>query len=85
MKNNILILSLVAVFLISASADQQPSDPKWPDTFQIDFSEELYLPALGTHKTTGKYSYDYPSGKYRIDRENGHYDRYCGLNGIKAF
>lgn len=83
MEKSILIFTILV--FVSAVSATQPADPKWPDTFQIDFKEVLYLPALGTHNTTGQYFYDYPSGRYRIDRENGHYDRYCGLNGVKAF
>jgi len=29
-------------------------------------------------KTKGNFYYDYPNRRYRVDRENGKYDRYCG-------
>jgi len=62
-----------------------PPAPVWPDQFQIDFDETLYYPIIGSHSTSGRYYYDYTNRRYRIDRKNGRFDRYCGLNGIKAF
>ena len=76
---------VVLFIMASAVADDKPSDPIWPDTWQMEFHEDLYLPVLGTHHTSGLFTYDYPSGRYRIYREDGHYDRYCGLNGLKIF
>ena len=34
---------------------------------------------------TGTFYYDFTNLRYRIDRDNGRYDRYCGFNGIRAF
>lgn len=65
--------------------DGNPAYPVWPDMFQQSFQESFYYPVLGTHKTNGTYYYDFANRRYRIDRANGRYDRYCGLNGEKAF
>merc|ERR1712226_43681 len=62
-----------------------PAEPIWPDKFQVDFTETFWYPALGSHNTSGQYYYDWANRRYRIDRENGRYDRYCGFNGVKAF
>ncbi|XP_012559347.2 uncharacterized protein LOC105845774 [Hydra vulgaris] len=79
-----LNLILVIFIAIGCSADK-PSDPLWPNTFMQTFKETFYYPVIGTHNTKGVYYYDYANLRYRIDRENGRYDRYCGFNGNKAF
>ena len=65
--------------------DGNPAYPVWPEMFQQNFEENLTYPILGTHQTHGTYYYDFANRRYRIDRANGRYDRYCGLNGAKAF
>ena len=67
------------------SQDGNPAYPVWPVMFQQSFKENLYYPILGTHQTNGTYFYDFANRRYRIDRVNGRYDRYCGFNGAKAF
>jgi len=62
-----------------------PAFPLWPDMFQQNFTEILTYPVVGSHKTNGTYYYDYANRRYRIDRDNGRYDRYCGINGAKEF
>jgi len=59
--------------------------PRFPDTFTQGFNEILSYPILGNHTTSGTFHYDWTTKRYRIDRDNGRYDRYCGLNGAKAF
>jgi len=71
--------------ICNKSVASQPSDPVWPKQFYQEFNETLSYPILGTHYTKGKYYYDYTNRRYRIDRENGRYDRYCGFNGIRVF
>jgi len=84
-----IILFLAFIYYVKcddvATTKAQPADPKWPDVFQQTFNETFYYPVIGTHKTKGTYYYDFPNKRYRIDRENGRYDRYCGFNGIRAF
>ena len=80
------LTSIVLLVIISiAKADDKPADPVWPNKFSQDFEEDLKYPVLGTQKTSGTIHYDYTSKRYRIDRVNGHYDRYCGANGFKLF
>jgi hypothetical protein len=68
-----------------ALALANPADPEWPETFTTTFDETMSYPVIGSHSTTGTFYYDYTSGRYRVDRANGRYDRYCGINGVKAF
>ena len=81
-----IILSIFAIHNIKCELiSAVPHTPVWPDKFQQDFTETFYYPILGTHNTSGTYYYDWQNLRYRIDRENGRYDRYCGINGVKAF
>jgi len=54
------------------------SPPVWPDQFEQEFTETLTYPLIGPSKTKGKFFYDWTNKRYRIDRENGKWDRYCG-------
>ena len=38
----------------------------------------MTYPLIGSSSTTGKIYYNYNLKKYRLDRANGKYDRYCG-------
>ena len=44
----------------------------------MDFVEKLTYPIVGTSTVNGKYFYNYDLKKYRVDRDNGKFDRYCG-------
>ena len=52
--------------------------PAWPNKFQEAFEETFTYPIIGSHKTKGNFFYDWTNKRYRVDRENGQYDRYCG-------
>jgi len=54
------------------------SSPVWPNQFEESFEETFTYPVLGANTTKGRFFYDWLNKKYRVDRENGHYDRYCG-------
>jgi hypothetical protein len=54
------------------------TSPVWPDQFEQTFEETFTYPILGSDKTKGKFFYDWVNKKYRVDIDNGHYDRYCG-------
>mmetsp|Transcript_33373 Transcript_33373/g.6040 ORF Transcript_33373/g.6040 Transcript_33373/m.6040 type:complete len:84 (-) Transcript_33373:429-680(-) len=74
------------LLLSVALADQTPAYPRWPDQWHADFVEVNKLPGtFSAHNTTGTFHYDYTDKIYAIARANGRYDRYCGLNGSKAF
>ena len=61
------------------SKDSPPtSPPVWPNQFEQSFDETFTYPLVGTHTTKGKFFYDWTNKMYRVDRDNGHYDRYCG-------
>jgi len=74
---------LVTAFYVSSG--QKPADPVWPKVFSQEFNETFYYPFIGKHYTKGTYYYDFPNKRYRVDRDNGRFDRYCGFNGAKAF
>ena len=79
-----LVFALLAVLAIAAMAED-PQTPMWPTKFTEDFTESFTYPVIGTHKTQGSFYYDFSTNRYRVSRDNGRYDRYCGLNGLKAF
>ena len=67
-------------FLSSTNAAPEP--PLWAKTFTQSFDETVTYPVIGTKKTKGVYYYDVsdPTNMLtRIDRDNGQWDRYCGL------
>lgn len=78
MKPILLLLALVAL------AACVPEHPRWPNKFTSEFDEEFAYGLL-KGKTHGTIFYDANSGRYRINRDNGHLDRYCGLNGLHIF
>ena len=43
----------------------------------------MHTPIIGSGSTTGTLYYDVNKNSYRVDRENGRYDRYCGT--VKKF
>ena len=57
---------------------QPASPPLWPSQFEQNFTEVFTYPVVGSASTKGKFFYDITNKRYRIDRENGKWDRYCG-------
>lgn len=76
MKGKTLIL-LVTIITLIKSDDPKPQAwaPKWKSTF----TETLKYPFLGTKDTKGTWFYDYNTKQFRVDRESGLRDTYCGL------
>ena len=73
MKLTLIFLILTCLFFINSI----PSTPRWPDQFEQSFTEKFsYAFLKGT--TKGNFFYDWPTRRYRVDRENGKYDRFCG-------
>ena len=67
-----LILCLLAIALFKAE-----DPPEWANKFSQNFTEKMkYFFIKG--ETKGSYYYNYDLMKYRMDRENGKFDRYCG-------
>jgi len=38
----------------------------------------MTYPVFGTFTTTGSFFYDWTNVRYRVDRADGKWDRYCG-------
>lgn len=81
----VVLMGGISGYAESIEINAKPTDPLWPNTFQQNFTETFYYPVIGTHYTRGTYYYDFTNKRYRIDRVNGRYDRYCGFNGVRAF
>lgn len=75
---NQLILITLATLTVSVLADT-PTPTPWAPEWYAEFSEKLSFPLRGDHQTTGKWWYSWTQKKFRVDREDGNYDRYCGL------
>eukprot|EP00343_Euplotes_focardii_P009659 CAMPEP_0205824678 /NCGR_PEP_ID=MMETSP0206-20130828/22132_1 /ASSEMBLY_ACC=CAM_ASM_000279 /TAXON_ID=36767 /ORGANISM="Euplotes focardii, Strain TN1" /LENGTH=184 /DNA_ID=CAMNT_0053123019 /DNA_START=16 /DNA_END=567 /DNA_ORIENTATION=+ len=72
---------LLAFLAIVVFAD--PEAPRWPTKFTEEFTETFTYPVFGKFHTKGTFYYDAGSNRYRVEREDGRADRYCGLNGLK--
>ena len=70
-----LLITLVFASMLKAD---DPKAPVWPDVFTQSFVEDLSYPVIGTGTTKGTIYYDWTNKRYRVDRENGKWDRYCG-------
>lgn len=70
------IFCVLSLCVIAWSA---PTDPLWPNQFTQTFTEQMNNLGL-KYKTSGTYYYDYLNNQYRIDRDNGKGDRYCGTS-----
>ena len=73
------------LFLLSLAVADVVNYPLWPDTFTQTFNETFKYPGGSYHYTTGTFYYNWTARAYRVDRANGRYDRYCGLNGSKMW
>jgi hypothetical protein len=68
-----IILSAALLAIVVANPD---SPPVWPEQFEQSFNETFtYGPSWFSSSTTGKFYYDWTNGRYRVDRENGKWDR----------
>lgn len=77
-------LKVVVLFGIASIAfANQPADPVWPLQFVQDFTEVTKILTSNTMK--GTMYYDAANNRERVDRDNGRWDRYCGINGMKQF
>ena len=81
MRNQFLVFTVICILvtIVASKTESAPdSPPVWPAQFEESFEETLKYPILGSHTTSGKFYYDWTNKRYRVDRDNGHYDRYCG-------
>ena len=74
----IAIISITSTLCIEAENISNDAAPVWPNQFEQEFSETLTYPLIGSSQTKGKFFYDWTNKRYRIDRDNGKWDRYCG-------
>ena len=76
-----LLVALVVGHALATEARTEaappPPKPVWPRAFRVAFNETTGLPIIGG-STSGVMYYDADQGSERIDRANGHVDRYCG-------
>lgn len=70
------IALISALLLAVAVADRQP--PVWPNQWEAKFTEKNTYPIIGTKENSGSFFYDWTNNRYRVDRDDGKFDRYCG-------
>lgn len=73
-----ILIAFALINILMVCLAQDPTPKKWPDQWQADFTEKIYLPVIGTEETKGHWAYDYANGLFAVSRENGKNDRYCG-------
>lgn len=74
------------ILAILATCTAQVTEfPRWPDVFKQTFNETFKYPGGKEHYTQGTFYYNWVNKTYRVDRDNGRYDRYCGFNGFKMW
>ena len=78
---NILVCLLVLPFVLS-QLSQPTAPPVWPNQFEQTFNETFTYPVLGSSSTSGKFFYDFLNKRYRVDRLDGKWDRYCVIVGL---
>ena len=71
----LIFLSLAAILIFVVCDPSTP--PIWPNQFEQSFTETFTYPVIGSSSTKGKFYYDFLNKRYRIDRDNGKWDRYC--------
>ncbi|CAG9322716.1 unnamed protein product [Blepharisma stoltei] len=71
------------LLVVAGVALADPIPPQWPNTFTQVFNETFATGSYGNQTTTGTLYYDWTTKSTRIDRANGRYDAFCGLNGFK--
>ena len=72
-------LIVTALLLITGALTAEPTPIPFANEYSSDFTEEMWLPIKGHQLTTGKWYYSWTQKKFRVDRDNGSDDRYCGI------
>ena len=65
--------------LCAAVISQVPAPKEWSAKWKASFSEKISMPLRGKDVYKGQFYYDWTSKRFRVDRDNGNLDRYCGL------
>lgn len=75
----LIIFSYTALVAASPPASSITKTPQpWAPEWTADFTETMYLPALGVMQSDGKWWYSFAQKRFRVDRDDGRNDRYCG-------
>ena len=69
-------IAIISTFCLIAVSGLKP--PVWQPQWEAQFTETFKYPIIGSSNTTGSFYYDWTNNRYRVDRENGKWDRYCG-------
>ena len=72
---SLLLLTLLA---LTAQAPPAPLPKTWPAEFAISFTDNMYTPVKGHKATQGRWYYSWTQKAFRIDRNEGSYNHYCG-------
>lgn len=63
----------------SVPKDDPPKPKPWAEKWKMEFQEKVVYPLIGERVIKGTWYYSYKTKSFRIDREDGSTDRYCGL------
>jgi hypothetical protein len=58
--------------------NDDPVPKPWDDKWSMKFTEKRYFPLLGKKTTEGTWYYNYSTKSFRIDRDDGSRNHYCG-------
>ncbi len=78
----VTLLTMTSVLTSSTTneiVNQNPKPIAWKPKWKSDFVEKIWFPLLGNKTVKGTWYYNYNTSSFRIDREDGSRDRYCGL------
>jgi len=73
MQSKLFAIVVLSVVICVLSA---PTPPVWPNAWSQKFTETTKI--VFTYSTNGSFYYDWTNIRYRVDRQNGYIDRYCG-------
>jgi hypothetical protein len=79
---SILIMLHSSLCLADNTLSQTNEDPvpkPWKSKWKSDFTEIIKFPLLGTKTVKGTWYYNSETESFRVDRDDGSRDRYCGL------
>ena len=70
---------IIFTILCAAVLCQTPSPKSWSAKWRASFTEKISMPMRGEDSYTGQFYFDWTTKRFRVDRNNGNLDRYCGL------
>merc|ERR1711874_365779 len=79
MKRVILLVAILSTLYNGGSAQSAHNvATDWPNNWSSHFTETVKIPLRGSQYIEGNWYFDFPNRKFRVDRTNGNFDRYCG-------